>query len=454
MSSEVCPFCGKIYKRLKSHLPHCKAAASPDTPPTKRVAASETTTTTSSSAQLVAPYSGPAAEPTQALAVTLIPRLKKKSKKKSAAPSPDSAPLPPPTEKTRQKPPRRIEGAVVPPSITGSLASSLSPPLPPPPVPKKQSLRASIEAAKTKRASEGAGSASEDRPSGSAPSAARREDGALPAAPSTADRPTAASEKKAARAKRAAEYLSATKDAPSSPDSRGHQSGARARAEFWAEGGREVEESSVNEVFLKPGSGHRAGISLQDVRATLGRASGPRRPAGTSVLSRVETTDKAAPAPPASPAAFPLLPGQLPPPPRAVSAHGGGAQMAPTHTRLSDPLPAAGGEASRGGDGLRSWLGVREQNAAGKGPEGALAQRRLAQVKLKELPEWLNRRSPSHPRDVVQMVQGGWRWYNKRYIDVKKGGVGGLGMLLAGYCALGYIWSYPHLKRDRWRKYH
>ncbi|KAJ0060663.1 hypothetical protein NL108_016843 [Boleophthalmus pectinirostris] len=26
MSSEVCPFCGKSFKRLKSHLPHCKSA--------------------------------------------------------------------------------------------------------------------------------------------------------------------------------------------------------------------------------------------------------------------------------------------------------------------------------------------------------------------------------------------------------------------------------------------
>jgi len=66
---------------------------------------------------------------------------------------------------------------------------------------------------------------------------------------------------------------------------------------------------------------------------------------------------------------------------------------------------------------------------------------------------------------------------------VKKGGAGGLVMLLAGYCVLGYIWKYPHLskcadhphvsspagaqilsmpvvylfffpERDRWRKYH
>uniref|UniRef100_A0A3B5L614 Uncharacterized protein n=1 Tax=Xiphophorus couchianus TaxID=32473 RepID=A0A3B5L614_9TELE len=41
-----------------------------------------------------------------------------------------------------------------------------------------------------------------------------------------------------------------------------------------------------------------------------------------------------------------------------------------------------------------------------------------------------------------------------RYIDVKKGSVGGLSMLLAGYCVLSYIWSYPHIKLSRWRKYH
>lgn len=28
---------------------------------------------------------------------------------------------------------------------------------------------------------------------------------------------------------------------------------------------------------------------------------------------------------------------------------------------------------------------------------------------------------------------------------MKKGGVGGVGMLLAGYCVLSYIWSYPHI---------
>lgn len=45
------------------------------------------------------------------------------------------------------------------------------------------------------------------------------------------------------------------------------------------------------------------------------------------------------------------------------------------------------------------------------------------------------------------MRQSGWQWYYRKYIDVKKGGVGGVGMLLAGYCILSYIWSYPHMSK-------
>ncbi len=46
---------------------------------------------------------------------------------------------------------------------------------------------------------------------------------------------------------------------------------------------------------------------------------------------------------------------------------------------------------------------------------------------------------------VFVVLPSGWHWYYKRYINVKKGGVGGLGMLLAGYCVLSYVWSYPHI---------
>uniref|UniRef100_A0A9J7XNG4 ATP synthase membrane subunit f n=1 Tax=Cyprinus carpio carpio TaxID=630221 RepID=A0A9J7XNG4_CYPCA len=45
-------------------------------------------------------------------------------------------------------------------------------------------------------------------------------------------------------------------------------------------------------------------------------------------------------------------------------------------------------------------------------------------------------------------------WYYRKYIDVRRGGIGRISMLLTGYCVLCYIWNYPHLKKERWRKYH
>ncbi|XP_053744116.1 uncharacterized protein si:dkey-21c1.4 isoform X2 [Synchiropus splendidus] len=83
-----------------------------------------------------------------------------------------------------------------------------------------------------------------------------------------------------------------------------------------------------------------------------------------------------------------------------------------------------------------------------------LLEQPLAQVRLRELPNWLVYNTPVHPRAVVGVMQRGWCWYYRKYINVRKGGVGGVSMLLAGYCILSYIWSYPHLKRERWRKYH
>uniref|UniRef100_A0A3B4AI03 Uncharacterized protein n=1 Tax=Periophthalmus magnuspinnatus TaxID=409849 RepID=A0A3B4AI03_9GOBI len=68
---------------------------------------------------------------------------------------------------------------------------------------------------------------------------------------------------------------------------------------------------------------------------------------------------------------------------------------------------------------------------------------------------WTMSSDSSHaPGKVLFLIPFCWQWYYRRYIDVKKGGVGGVAMLLAGYCVLSYVWTYPHLKRDRWRKYH
>lgn len=38
------------------------------------------------------------------------------------------------------------------------------------------------------------------------------------------------------------------------------------------------------------------------------------------------------------------------------------------------------------------------------------------------------------------------RYYNK-YINVKKGGIGGIAMVLVGYVALSYLWEYDHISK-------
>lgn len=102
----------------------------------------------------------------------------------------------------------------------------------------------------------------------------------------------------------------------------------------------------------------------------------------------------------------------------------------------------------------RKMMDVGKQTTADLKNNGARTQQPLGQVTLRELPHWLSSRRPRRPRDVLELAQRGWQWYQRRYIDVKQGGVGGVAMLLVGYCILSYICSYPRLKRDRWRKYH
>ncbi|XP_048347715.1 uncharacterized protein C17orf80 homolog isoform X2 [Sphaerodactylus townsendi] len=82
-----------------------------------------------------------------------------------------------------------------------------------------------------------------------------------------------------------------------------------------------------------------------------------------------------------------------------------------------------------------------------------LTARRLMDVKLQELPAWLATCNPS-PRGMLRATCRAWNGYYNHYINVKKGGVAGISMLLLGYCVLSYVWNYEHLKQDRWRKYH
>ncbi|KAK2866489.1 hypothetical protein Q7C36_002545 [Tachysurus vachellii] len=86
--------------------------------------------------------------------------------------------------------------------------------------------------------------------------------------------------------------------------------------------------------------------------------------------------------------------------------------------------------------------------------QGLMTELRLRDVRLNELASWLGAQTPKSPREAVTMFNKGWQWYYRKYIDVQKGGIGGIAMLIGCYCVLSYIWSYPHIKKDRWRKYH
>lgn len=88
-----------------------------------------------------------------------------------------------------------------------------------------------------------------------------------------------------------------------------------------------------------------------------------------------------------------------------------------------------------------------------EGHQGPLSERHLMDVRLGELPMWLTTCDIS-PRGLLGGVQKVWSSYYNKYINVKRGGAAGISMLLAGYCVLSYSWNYQHIKCNRWRKYH
>ncbi|TKS89574.1 ATP synthase subunit f, mitochondrial [Collichthys lucidus] len=511
MSSEVCPFCGKTYKRLKSHLPHCKAASS-ETPPTKR----DVTANRTSSSPLAAALSEPTAKGVKS-SKTLSKTDTKKAKKVSPATplqnaatssssqtlSPSGS-LPPSTKKKKPKLSEQIKTATMPRISTQSPISN----------PKKKSLRASIEAAKSKLvyqgSLEGTRSTLEDLPSGLTPfvadplrsrTAAQTEiktnlgkmlvkDDAHPVFVPTDTKPKGAVKMKVPKTKKAAKTLSTSKDTSSPVASELNNTSPSLKEDFLMDDHMETVDISLNKSFLTSEGVHQTRITLQDVKATLGRAK--TRP---SILNQIQTThdlsSKIRTGSHLGPVSLPTgnqdvdsclvktKPLSKQPPssssqhtePGSVKRKSSKSLMPLRHDGSPQPeltspsdshhfwpsIVPARVEALRADDGARmenSQLVIMKQNTADDGTKGVLTRRSLGQVRLKELPEWLACKTPTHPRDVVEMVQRGWQWYYKKYIDVKKGGVGGLSMLLAGYCVLGYIWSYPHIKRDRWRKHH
>ncbi|XP_047464919.1 uncharacterized protein C17orf80 homolog [Mugil cephalus] len=490
MGSEVCPFCGKTYKRLKSHLPHCKAAASSKTPPESRHELTTSQTTSSPALTAVAKKAAKAKKSTQTSPVTVGKKASTQTSQTPAKASSSPKSLPPLTKKN-QKLTDQTETS----SPLSAAAFK----------PKKKSLRALIEAAKLENMTEGLreGTRSASKTTALTETEANPKKDSVSAEVKPKD-----AAKKTKQTKPNGHFLSKDKNISEFLDSKAKEvcSGPLKQVKLSVDSQEEM-DLSMNRLFLKPGS-HRGRITLQNVKSMLGRPNASRQPSRPSILHQIEATnihsgkirpdpgplpppvdaisrsvtpldqqllvtssrhteiqsfkkqpaalislqhDSSPQAEPTSPAA-PALSSHTSPPPRALGPSEGLNLFAVSPPLIQFPspfyFPPQTPSVRPEGDE------TRKQNTAAHATEGALMHRPLGQVRLRELPEWLAGKTPGHPRGAVEMVQKGWQWYYRRYIDVKKGGVGGLGMLLAGYCVLSYIWSYPHIKLDRWRKYH
>ncbi|KAF0032444.1 hypothetical protein F2P81_014734 [Scophthalmus maximus] len=76
----------------------------------------------------------------------------------------------------------------------------------------------------------------------------------------------------------------------------------------------------------------------------------------------------------------------------------------------------------------------------------SLVEKRLMDVKLGELGSWLGGRDFT-PNGIISAVSRGRDRYYNKYINVKRGGIGGIAMLLAGYVAISYLWEFDHISK-------
>ncbi|XP_051958926.1 uncharacterized protein si:dkey-21c1.4 isoform X2 [Xyrauchen texanus] len=91
---------------------------------------------------------------------------------------------------------------------------------------------------------------------------------------------------------------------------------------------------------------------------------------------------------------------------------------------------------------MKNWVSVPSHHI-----EVPLVEQKLGDVRLNELGDWFGVQIPKSPREIVTILNQGWQWYYRKYINVRRGGIGGISMLFAGYCVLSYIWNYPHLSK-------
>ncbi|XP_077359092.1 uncharacterized protein LOC144005069 isoform X2 [Festucalex cinctus] len=384
-ATEVCPYCGKSYKRLKSHLPHCKAAKP----------------TLSHNEPVASPPSG---------------RLEANSSKTKG-----------------KKTPPLLEKAS--PAVSGKSGKAS-----PPAKPKKKSIRATIETVNSSHISQEMDSATQS----------------LETVP-----PTATITKSKSK-----DYLSAESPKPKSASKK--------------------KSDQINQDIKSPtkeimdDGKEMPRITIQHVGSTLGRTKTSRP---VVFIETTQTNTKSSADSSLASTSIILQPKQSL---LVLQNDSRGSKATSRKPPLLPDLQTS--KVAFQQTDLTSVLPERLSNLQCRSKD-TLATidnflgRSLGQVTLRELPEWLACRAPRRPGDAVDMMQRGeenlnilssastlgtpqqwrylhrtpptgWQWYYRKYIDVRKGSMGGIAMLLAGYCVLSYAWSYPRLKHDRWRKYH
>lgn len=359
----MCPFCGKTYKRLKSHLPHCKAAASKDTPPISREGART---------REPPRFSSPKEEkPPQKLPVSAGVQSKK-SKKVSAQTGLRTgnsqlaafATLPSSAKKKKQKLSEQIKAAVAPPAAAVSPSSQPRSLHPTTSETTKTTDRVFIEAEVPQKLIKGA----PERTRGQQAAQAKisREEGiSTPASQPTGQQGSTkgkVSKEKATQALPLREnYTPKEKTA-----------GARQRNQDWVTSERKPKDLSVH---VDSGDGRQSRITLQDVTAALGRDRKALKSSRPSILVQIASSDPSgrvaatqaslpagtrgeqplsasspSPAKPASTtppeASPPLAPASLPPLPPVTGLSTASSSLIPfTSTKL---LPASVGGARDG----------------------------------------------------------------------------------------------------------
>lgn len=76
-----------------------------------------------------------------------------------------------------------------------------------------------------------------------------------------------------------------------------------------------------------------------------------------------------------------------------------------------------------------------------------LKEKKLMEVKLGELPSWIMMRDFT-PSGIAGAFRRGYDRYYNKYINVRKGSISGISMVLAAYVVFSYCISYKELSKS------